>query len=121
MRYFSFILLLSALLVSCAEKPRMIPVETFVEIWYQASETDDILKNHELPVHAPEEKLEPLTKPYGYSARDFKYTHEEINRDPALKKKRDQAEFEYLQKKLLERLKESKSLSVPDSSKGTSH
>lgn len=70
----------------CAPKPKEIPLETYVKIWFKIQDDDAFRKKYQSPADAPTDELDRFTQPHGFSGLDFKYTKEEIDKNEVKKK-----------------------------------
>jgi hypothetical protein len=101
----------------CAKQPKEIPMEAYVKIWFSVFADDAFMKKHESPADATKEELEPFTKPFHFTPDDFKYTYQQINKNPDLKKKFDDLSLQYLSEKSSRTLREGESIMNADTTK----
>lgn len=101
----------------CSKQPKEIPMETYVKIWFSVFADDAFMKKHQSPADATTEELEPFTKPFNFSPEDFKFTYQQINKSPEMKKKFDDLSLQYLSEKSSKTLKEGESIMNADTTK----
>jgi hypothetical protein len=70
----------------CTQRPKEIPLEIYVKIWFQIQDDDTFRKKYKSPADAPTVELDRYTRPFGYDGSDFKYTKEEIDKSELKKK-----------------------------------
>ena len=102
------------LMSGCSKQPKEIPMETYVKIWFSVFADDSFMKKHQSPADAAKEELEPFTKPFSYTPEDFKFTYQQINKNPDMKKKFDDLSLQYLSEKSSKTLKEGESIMNAD-------
>jgi hypothetical protein len=101
----------------CAKQPKEVPMDTYVKIWFSVFADDAFMKKHQSPAEATKEELEPFTKPFNCSPEDFKFTYQQINKNPEMKKKFDDLSLQYLSEKSSKTLKEGEFIKSVDSTK----